>query len=132
MVFYGKNLIFYILYWIFYLLFFSFQRSAAQHFFFAVGGLNLNYLESLRISFLSNLAFLPGVIIVTHFAVNIILPEFYFKNKFFLFSVILILTIFIYPVIPFLIRTYVVEPYIFNDPNDYDLYNYFAAILIFV
>jgi len=131
-VFYSKNLIFYILYWIFYLLFFSFQRSTAQHYFFAVGGLDLDYLDSLRISFLSNLVFLPGVIIATHFAVNFILPKFYFNNRFLLFSIILILLIFTYPVIPVVIRTYIIEPYIYNDPNDYNLYNYFAGVLIFV
>lgn len=128
----SKNLIFYILYWIFYLLFFSFQRSTAQHYFFLVGGLNLDYLDSLRISFLTNLAFLPGVIIVTHFAVNFVLPRFYFSNRFFLFSLIIVLIVILYPFIPYLIRTYIVEPYIYNDPNDYVLYNYFAAILIFV
>ena len=47
-VFSGKNLKFYILYWIFYVLFFSFQRSTAQHYFFLVGGLNLDYLDSLE------------------------------------------------------------------------------------
>jgi len=131
-VFSNKNLNFYILYWIFYLLFFSFQRSTAQHYFFLVGGLNLDYLESLRISFLTNLAFLPGVIIITHLMVDFVLPRFYFNNKFSLFSMILILTVVLYPVIPYLIRTYIVEPVIYNDPNDYVLYNYFAAILIFV
>ena len=131
-VFINKNLNFYILYWIFYLLFFSFQRSTAQHYFFLVGGLNLDYLESLRISFLTNLAFLPGVIIITHLMVDFVLPRFYFNNKFSLFSMILILTVVLYPVIPYLTRTYIVEPFIYNDPNDYVLYNYFAAILIFV
>jgi two-component system LytT family sensor kinase len=127
-----KNLNFYILYWIFYVLFFSFQRSTAQHYFFLVGGLNLDYLESLKISFLTNLAFLPGVIIITHLAVDFVLPRFYFSNRFFLFSIILILIVLLYPVIPYLIRTYIVEPFIYNDPNDYVLYNYFAAMLIFV
>jgi sensor histidine kinase YesM len=131
-VFSNKNLYFYILYWIFYLLFFSFQRSTAQHYFFLVGGLNLDYLDSLKISFQTNLAFLPGVIIVTHFAVNFVLPRFYFTNRFFLFSLILILVVIFYPVLPYLIRTYLVELYIYNDPNDYTLYNYFAAVLVFV
>ena len=131
-VFSNKNLNFYILYWIFYLLFFSFQRSTAQHYFFLVGGLNLDYLESLKISFLTNLAFLPGVIAITHLAVNFVLPKFYFSNRFFLFSLIFVLIVVLYPVIPYLIRTYIVEPFIFNDPNDYLLYNYFAAMLIFV
>jgi sensor histidine kinase YesM len=131
-VFSNKNLNFYILYWIFYLLFFSFQRSTAQHYFFLVGGVDINYLDSLKISFLTNLAFLPGVIVITHLAVNYILPKFYFSNRFFLFSLILAFIVLFYPVIPLLIRTYIVEPYIFNDPNDYRLYNYFAAMLIFV
>jgi two-component system LytT family sensor kinase len=131
-VFSYKNLNFYILYWIFYFLFFSFQRSTAQHYFFLVGGVNINYLDSLRISFLTNLAYLPGVIIVTHFVVNFILPKFYFSNRFIVFSLILVLIVIFYPFIPLLIRTYITEPYIFNDPNDYKLYNYFAAMLIFV
>ncbi len=128
----NRNLNFYILYWIFYVLFFSFQRSIAQHYFFLVGGLNLDYMDSLRISFLTNLAFLPGVIIITHLAVDLVLPKFYFSNKFLPFSIILILIVFLYPVIPYLVRTYIVEPFIYNDPNDYMLYNYFAAMLIFV
>ena len=82
----NRNLNFYILYWIFYVLFFSFQRSTAQHYFFLVGGVNLDYLDSLKISFLTNLAFLPGVIIITHLAIDFILPKFYFTNRFFLFS----------------------------------------------
>lgn len=131
-VFSGKNLYFYILYWIFYVLFFSVQRSIAQHYFFLVGGLDLDYLESLRIAFLTNLAFLPGVIIITHLVVDYVLPKFYFNNRFSLFSFILALTVVLYPVVPYLIRTYFVEKFIFNDPNDYTLYNYFAGILIFV
>jgi len=131
-VFSGKNLNFYILYWIFYMLFFTFQRSIAQHYFFLVGGLDLDYLDSLKISFFSNLAFLPGVIIITHLVVDYVLPKFYFNNRFLLFSCILVLIVLLYPVIPYLIRTYIVEPFIFNDPNDYRLYNYFAGILIFV
>lgn len=131
-VFSNKNLNFYILYWIFYLLFFAIQRSTAQHYFFLVGGVNINYLDSLKISFLTNLAFLPGVIAVTHLAINFVLPKFYFTNRFFLFSLILVLIVVLYPVVPFLIRAYIVEPFIFNDPNDYTLYNYFAAMLIFV
>jgi len=132
MVFSSKNLNFYILYWIFYVLFFSFQRSTAQHYFFLVGGLNLDYLESLRISFMTNLAYLPGVILITHLAVDFVLPKFYFRNKFLLFSLILILIVVLYPVVPYLVRTYIIEPLIYNDPNDYVLYNYFAAMLIFV
>ena len=131
-VFSGKNLNFYILYWIFYILFFSIQRSIAQHYFFLVGGVDLDYLESLKISFLSNLAFLPGVIIITHLAVDYVLPKFYFSNRFVLFSCLLVLIVVLYPAIPYLIRTYIVEPFIFNDPNDYRLYNYFAGMLIFV
>jgi sensor histidine kinase YesM len=131
-IFSNKNLNFYILYWIFYLLFFAFQRSTAQHYFFLVGGVDINYLDSLKISFLTNLAFLPGVIVITHLAVDFVLPKFYFSNRFFLFSLILVLIVVLYPVIPYLIRTYIVEPFIFNDPNDYILYNYFAAMLIFV
>jgi sensor histidine kinase YesM len=131
-IFSNINLKFYILYWIFYFLFFSFQRSASQHYFFLVGGVDLNYLDALKISLLTNLAFLPGVIVITHLVVNFILPKFYFNNRFFLFSLILVLIVILYPVIPYLVRTYIVEPYIYNDPNDYGLYNYFAAILIFV
>jgi sensor histidine kinase YesM len=131
-VFSNKNLNFYVLYWIFYLLFFSFQRSTAQHYFFLVGGVNINYLESLKISFLTNLAFLPGVIITTHFSIDYILPKYYFNNKFLLFSLNIVLIVIFYPLIPYLIRTYITEPYIFNDPNDYVLYNYFAAMLILV
>lgn len=128
----GRILKIYILYWICYLIFFSIQRSIAQHYFFLVGGLDLNYLDSLKISFLSNLVYLPGVIIVTHLVVDYVLPRYYFSNRFTVFSLILFLIVLLYPVIPYLIRTYFIEDFIFNDPNDYTLYNYFAGIMIFV
>jgi LytS/YehU family sensor histidine kinase len=60
------------------------------------------------------------------------MPKLYFRRKFFQFSIYLALIIIIYPVIPYLVRTYIVEPFIYHDPNSYSFYNYFAAMLIFV
>lgn len=127
-----RYLYFYILYWIIYVLFFSIQRSTAQHYFLLLNGLDINYMDSFRIAFLTNLAYLPGVVIVTHLVVNYILPEFYFTNRFYLFSLLVILVILFYPVVQYIERLYIVDPFIFNDPDDYSLYSYSSTMLIFV
>jgi sensor histidine kinase YesM len=97
-----------------------------------IGLLDLQSLNTFKISLLTNLAFLPDVIIVTHIVVSFLLPKLYFRNKFFLFSLSLSIIIIFYPILPYLVRIYIVEPYIFRDPNGYSFYNYFAAMLIFV
>lgn len=129
----NRNLYYYTLYWIIYLLFFTTQRFYARRFMLSSMGLvDLQTADTFKISLLSNLAYLPDVIIVTHVVVSFLIPRLYFRNRFFLFSLFLAAIIILYPVIPYLIRTYFVEVYIFRDPNEYSFYNYFAAMLIFV
>jgi LytS/YehU family sensor histidine kinase len=60
------------------------------------------------------------------------LPKYYFRNRFFLFSVVLISLIFFYPVFVYILRKVIVEPYILHGPMEYTWYNYFMAMLIFV
>jgi two-component system LytT family sensor kinase len=89
-------------------------------------------LDSLRESFYANLAYLPLVIIATHFVVNILLPKYYFRNRFYLFSVLLISLISVYPVFVYILRKLVVEPFVLQGPMEYTWYNFFMAMLIFV
>jgi two-component system, LytTR family, sensor kinase len=132
-IFSNRNLYFYIFYWIIYLLFFSTQRFFALRMDTAALGLTERQpLVVLRESFYTNLAFLPLVIIATHFVINFLLPRYYFRNRFFLFSIVLISLIFIYPVFIYVLRKLIVEPYILHGPMEYTWYNYFMAMLIFV
>jgi two-component system, LytTR family, sensor kinase len=132
-IFSNRNLYFYFFYWIIYLLFFSTQRFFALRMDSAVLGLTEKQpFVVLKESFLTNLAFLPLVIIATHFVVSFMLPKYYFRNRFYLFSIVLISLIFIYPVFVYFLRKLIVEPYILNGPMEYSWYNYFMAILIFV
>jgi two-component system, LytTR family, sensor kinase len=87
---------------------------------------------TLASSIITNLAYLPEVIISTHFVINFLLPKYYIRNKFYLFGLFLGATIIVYPVVPYLVRTYFIEPYLYQHPEPYSFYNYFAAMLIFV
>jgi sensor histidine kinase YesM len=89
-------------------------------------------IDLLKESFLTNLAFLPLVIIATHFVVNIILPKYFFRNKFYIFSILLGVLVFVYPILVYCLRKIVVEPIVLHRPMDYSWYNYFMAMLIFV
>lgn len=129
----GKKLFSYIAYWCVYLLFFSVQRFYARTFVLTGTGLaNVATKNSFFDSFITNLAYLPGVIVTTHFVVNFLLPKFYFRNKFVTFSLFLALTILVYPLVAYLVRVLIVENYITPGHENYSFYNYFAAMLIFV
>jgi sensor histidine kinase YesM len=123
----------YVAYWILYLLFFSIQRFFAKSYFLTGTGLmEAGVQNSILNSFLINLAYLPGVILVTHFVTEFLLPRYYFRNRFFHFSIFLALTILAYPLLSYLVRIKIVDVYINENPESYSFYNYFAAILIFV
>ena len=123
----------YIAYWALYLMFFSVQRFYARSFLLTATGLSdAGTQYSFLNSFLTNLAYLPGVILVTHFVTEFLLPRYYFSNRFFRFSIYLALTILAYPLVSYLIRVGIVDVYINHQRESYSFYNYFAAILIFV
>jgi len=123
----------YIVYWIVYLAFFSVQRFFARSFIVSATGLvDASSLNTFKLSLLTNLAYLPEVILSTHFVVDFLLPKFYFRNRFYIFSFLLGLTILINPVFSYLVRTYIVDAYIDPSPTPYSFYNIFATILIFV
>ena len=123
----------YIAYWALYLMFFSVQRFFAGLFVLTATGLveagdQYTFLNS----FLTNLAYLPGVILVTHFVTEFLLPRYYFTNRFPRFSIYLALTIVAYPLVSYLVRVGIVDVYINHQREPYSFYNYFASVLIFV
>jgi two-component system LytT family sensor kinase len=129
----GKAINVYIAYWIIYLLFFSIQRFFAEKYFLTEAEMvNIDTMSVLKESFITNLLYLPEVIFSTHIVVNLLLPRLYFRNRFYLFSISMFIAVFSYPLLPFIVRTYIVDPYFFSQRGSYSLYNYFAAILIFV
>lgn len=129
----NRNLYIYTIYWIAYLLFFSVQRFFARRYFLSGMGLvEVDNLYAFKESFFTNLAYLPEVIISTHFVVSFLVPKFYFRNRFYLFTLLLCCTILFYPVLPYLVRTYIVEVYMYQRTEEYSFYNYFAAMMIFV
>lgn len=124
------NLKFYVAYWIAYLLFFSVQRL------FALKEIlqKMDTSEQMSVftsSFITNLIFLPLVIIVSHFVVNYLLPQFYYRNRFYLFSFLVGLTILLYPLLIYVVRVIIVDK-LYPNPEKYSINNYFAAMLIFV
>ena len=129
----GKKLYFYIAYWCVYLLFFSVQRFYARTYVLTgIGLTNASTQNSFLDSFVTNIAYLPGVIVTTHFVVNYLLPKYYFRNRFVIFSLFLAITILVYPWLAYLERILIVENFISMNHENYSFYNYFAAMLIFV
>lgn len=125
-----RNLVFYMVYWAAYLLFFSVQRLLAMREIIQTMGLD-EQIEEFKISFFTNLLFLPAVIVASHFVVNYLLPRFYFRNRFLPFSIILGLTITLYPLLILVLRVLIVD-HLYPNPEKYSFNNYFAAMLIFV
>jgi two-component system, LytTR family, sensor kinase len=125
-----ESTFFYIAYWAGYLLFFTFQRLFAMR-----ETLHQYAIEEkvadFRISFITNLIFLPAVIAASHFVVDFLLPRFYYRNRFYLFSSLAALTVILYPVVVYVIRLLVVDP-LYPNPEAYGPNNYFSAMLIFV
>ncbi len=129
---YGRLYV-YISYWVLYLLFFSIQRFFAKSYLLTGTGLiEAGEQNSFLTSFLTNLAYLPGVVLITHFVTEFLLPRYYFRNRFYHFSLFLALTIVAYPLLSYLVREGIVDVYINNHPESYSFYNYFASMLIFV
>jgi sensor histidine kinase YesM len=129
----GRKLYFYIAYWCVYLLFFSVQRFYARAYLLAGTGLiNSANQYSFTESLYAKLAYLPGVIVSTHFVVNFLITNYYFRNRFFHFSLLVAITIIAYPLLAYIERIYIVEVYILPHPEKYTFYNYFASMLIFV
>lgn len=123
----------YLAYWGLYLLFFSIQRFYARSFLLTATGLiEAEVQNSFLNSFLTNLAYLPGVVLVTHFVTDFLLPRYYFRNRFYHFAILLVSTILAYPLLAYLVRAGIVEAYISHHPESYSFYNYFASMLIFV
>jgi sensor histidine kinase YesM len=132
-IFKANKIYLYIVYWIVYLAFFSVQRFFANRFILSATGLvDASSIATFKLSFLTNLAYLPEVIISTHFVVDFLLPRFYFRNRFYIFSFLLALTILINPAFSYLVRTYIVGVYIDPNPAPYSFYNFFATVLIFM
>lgn len=125
----SRTILFYVLFWFIYLLFFSFQRFIVVSTmnpdveFWGPGG----YVESL----VTNILYLPEVIIASHFVVNYLLPQFYFRNQFRAFTLLMALSIILYPLLPMLVRFTVVEK-LYPSPLRYSFENYLAAMLIYV
>lgn len=129
----GKNQnripVFYLIYWLVYLLFFSIQRFFAKQ--FVLTSIGLVSAHGFYESLITNLIYLPEVIISTHLVVSFLLPRYYFRSEFRKFYFFLSVTIIIYPSLPYLIRTFIVEK-IYPLSEEYTFYNYFAAMLIYV
>jgi sensor histidine kinase YesM len=123
----------YVGYWVLYLMFFSVQRFfAASYFLTGTGLIEAGEQNSFLNSLLTNIAYLPGVILVTHFVTEFLLPRYYFRNRFYHFSIFLALTILAYPLLAYLVRVGIVDVYINHHTAPYSFYNYFAAMLIFM
>lgn len=114
----NKYLYYHILYWIFYVLFFAVQRASVQS----------NFIAALKL----NLAFLPGVLLFTYFFVEFLVPQFFLKKRRASFSLISIILLLAYPVLVYFERKYFIELYVFTYPDEYTLYNFLTAIVIFI
>lgn len=126
----GRKLFFYITYWLIYLIFFSVQRFFSMRYIMLSHNLdtgNALFSDSL----MTNLFFLPAVILSSHFMVNFLVPRFYFLKRFYLFSILAGLTIILYPFFIYLLRILYVDHF-YPNPEKYSIDNYFAAMLIFV
>jgi sensor histidine kinase YesM len=119
-IFLNKYFYIHIGYWIFYILFFTVQR-------FAFYGYS-DFIPNLKL----NLAYLPNTLICTYAVTEYVIPSLFSRNKLFLPVLILVLIITTEPVLAYLIRINIIEPFIYNDHRSYSLYNYLTAILIFV
>jgi two-component system, LytTR family, sensor kinase len=119
-VFNNRYLYIHIGYWIFYILFFTVQR-------FAFYGYS-DFIPNLKL----NLTYLPTVLISTYIVSEFVIPNMFYRNNLVLAGSILVLIIVVEPVSAYLVRIYIIEPYIYNDHRVYTLYNYLTAILIFV
>jgi len=107
-------------YWMFYVLFFTVQRFSYYGYkdFWPVLLLNLSYL--------------PGVILFTYIITDVFIPKYFITRKIGYLLWMCVLALVIYPVVVYFERTYVVEPYVFNDQIPYSLYNFLTAGIILI
>lgn len=119
----NKKIYFQILYWIFYLIFFTIQRSS----FYSPTTLTLFFPQ-----FLINLIYLPGILLFTYFVTEFLIPRLYMRRKLLSFSLYLALTLLIYPLIAYLERVYIINIFVYEDPNPYSIYNFLVAIMVFI
>ena len=125
-----RNLYFYIGYWIIYLIFFSVQRVFAVKSILEEIGIKRE-LDELKVSFFTNLIYLPLAISVSHFVINFLFPRYFYSKRFSLFALFTGLTIILYPALAFVVRMLFIDP-VFPPPQKYSFDNYYAAMLIFV
>lgn len=107
-------------YWIFYILFFTVQRFAFYGY--------TDFIPNLKL----NLAYLPEILLFTYIITEYVIPRLFGRKRLFAPVMVLILIIILEPLIAYLVRVYIIEPFIYNDHRVYNLYNYLTAILIFV
>jgi two-component system, LytTR family, sensor kinase len=119
-LFFNRYLYLHIGYWIFYILFFTVQR-------FSFYGYS-DFVPNLKL----NLAYLPDILLFTYITTEFVIPQLLYRRKSPLPVLILILILLAEPLFAYLIRIYIIEPFIYNDHRAYSLYNYLTAILIFV
>ncbi|HEX2967513.1 MAG TPA: sensor histidine kinase [Bacteroidales bacterium] len=125
-----RDQFFYMVYWIAYLFFFSVQRLFAMK--EVLGSIDIReQLIIFKVSFLTNLIFLPVVVGASHFVVSYLLPKYCFRSRYIMFSLLVGLTVFLYPLVIFLMRVLFVDD-LFPNPDKYSFNNYFSAMLIFV
>jgi len=72
------------------------------------------------------------VLVFTYLFVEYLIPKFFFKKQQIPFSIISVVLLLAYPILVFLERRFVIEPYIFSYPEPYSLYNFLTAILVFI
>ncbi|MHC1705119.1 MAG: sensor histidine kinase [Tenuifilaceae bacterium] len=124
-----KRILFYSLYWLFYLIVFITYR-----YMLLIVGLEDNHtidLYYLRISILSNLVYLSLAIIGTHFITNILLPKLYSNNRYVLFSFIVGSIIITSPVFAYALVKLVVDPFIYEYPQHFNIAHYIATVMKF-
>lgn len=120
----NKILYFHLMYWIFYLTFFTVQRSYYYY--------NPHPLTNFYPQLLTNLIYLPGILVFTYLVTEYFIPRFYSDRKLIRFLLSLFLILMIYPCIAYLERTYIINVFIYDDPIPYSIYNFLSAIMVFI
>ncbi len=123
----GKNIFqkptiyFHALYWLLNVVFFTviwWSRNDYKYF--------LLYLQE-------NAAYLPGGMIFTYFSVYYLIPKFFFRNRIFLYIILQLLVLLLYPVISNLVSAYFISPVLLGiEPKYLFYYGYLSIILILV
>jgi len=120
---FNKTFPYYIIYWVFYFILFVSYRYSIQISIFP----EKSFAETLKISVLLNLVFLPFAILATHLVSDIFLPMFFLKKRLLVFSLLVITITLIGPMLLYFPIKLIVEPYILKVKWSYTLTNYFAG-----